>query len=68
MVVGVSDVRPIRVVLFSEVNSKLGAPFLSILAEHPLVRLVGVVTSPIGKLCPYFLGEEDQVDLEKQAG
>ncbi|MEU5300132.1 methionyl-tRNA formyltransferase [Streptomyces noursei] len=63
-----SELHPIRVVLFSEVNSKLGAPFLSILAEHPLVRLVGVVTSPPGKLCPYFLGEEDQVDLEKQAG
>ncbi|WP_433255974.1 methionyl-tRNA formyltransferase [Streptosporangium sp. CA-135522] len=51
----------------SEVNSKLGAPFLSILAEHPLVELVGVVTSPPGRLCPYFLGEEDQVDLEAQA-
>ncbi|MFI1205886.1 formyl transferase [Streptomyces sp. BHT-5-2] len=63
-----SEPHPIRVVLFSEVNSKLGAPFLSILAEHPLVRLVGVVTSPPGRLCPYFIGEEDQVDLEKQAG
>ncbi|ADI06289.1 methionyl-tRNA formyltransferase [Streptomyces bingchenggensis BCW-1] len=62
-----SELHPIRVVLFSEVNSKLGSPFLSILAEHPLVQLVGVVTSPPGKLCPYFIGEEDQVDLEKQA-
>ncbi|MET8159544.1 formyltransferase family protein [Sphaerisporangium sp. NPDC005289] len=57
---------PVRVVLMSEVNSKLGAPFLSILAEHPLVELVGVVTSPRGRLCPYFLGEEDQVDLDAQ--
>jgi methionyl-tRNA formyltransferase len=52
-----------RVVLFSEVNSKLGAPFLSILAAHPLITLAAVVTSPAGRLCPYFLGEEDQVDL-----
>ena len=37
---------PITVVLFSEVNSKLGAPFLDLLANHPLVDLAAVVTSP----------------------
>jgi methionyl-tRNA formyltransferase len=60
--------RQIRVVLFSEVNSKLGAPFLAILAAHPVVTLCAVVTSPVGRLCTYFLDEEDPVDLESQAG
>lgn len=58
---------PTTVVLFSEVNSKLGAPFLDLLAEHPLVDLAAVVTSPPGKVSPYFTQDETQVDLERQA-
>ncbi|WP_219728357.1 methionyl-tRNA formyltransferase [Streptomyces cahuitamycinicus] len=58
---------PIRVVLFSEINSKLGAPFLDMLHGHPLVDLAAVVTSPVGRLCGYFTSDADQVDLEQQA-
>ncbi|MEV7652486.1 MULTISPECIES: methionyl-tRNA formyltransferase [Micrococcaceae] len=59
---------PIKVVLFSEINSKLGAPFLEVLAEHPLVDLVAVVTSPPGKVSPYFTKDKEQVDLAHMAG
>ncbi|MFG2480407.1 methionyl-tRNA formyltransferase [Streptomyces fagopyri] len=58
---------PVRIVLFSEVNSKLGAPFLKPLAAHPLTRLAGLVTSPPGRLCSYFVGEPDPVDLAVHA-
>lgn len=57
----------IRVVLFSEVNSKLGSPFLNVLATHPRVDLAAVVTSPIGRLCSYFVKDQEQVDLAQQA-
>ncbi|GGZ44148.1 methionyl-tRNA formyltransferase [Streptomyces inusitatus] len=57
---------PIRVVLFSEVNSKLGAPFLDMLHGHPLVNLVAVVTSPVDRLCDYFTADTEQVDLEQR--
>lgn len=56
----------IRVVLFSEVNSKLGSPFLSMLHGHPQVDLVAVVTSPRGTRCSYFTEDPDQVDLVTQ--
>ncbi|MBT2479787.1 methionyl-tRNA formyltransferase [Streptomyces sp. ISL-94] len=56
----------IRVVLFSEVNSKLGSPFLSMLHGHPQVDLAAVVTSPRGKRCSYFTEDSDQVDLVTQ--
>ncbi|MEG8179110.1 formyl transferase [Nocardia terpenica] len=57
----------IRVILLSEINSKLGSPFLALLAGHPDVDLVGVVTSRPGRLCSYFVHDSDQVDLEAQA-
>ncbi|MEY9212377.1 formyl transferase [Thermobifida halotolerans] len=56
-----------RVILLSEVNSKLGEPFLDMLHHHPLTDLAAVVTSPPGKLCDYFVADERQVDLEAQA-
>ncbi|MFD0421628.1 methionyl-tRNA formyltransferase [Streptomyces parvus] len=56
----------IRVVLFSEVNSKLGSPFLSMLHGHPQVDLAAVVTSPQGKHCSYFTDDPEQVDLVTQ--
>ncbi len=58
---------PIKVALFSEVNSKLGAPFLGLLATHSLVDLVAVVTSPPGKESPYFVQDGEQVNLEHLA-
>lgn len=57
----------IRVLLFTEVNSKLGAPFLELLAAHPRVDLAGVVTSPPGRLCSYFVDDPLQVDVEARA-
>ncbi|GLZ78583.1 methionyl-tRNA formyltransferase [Actinorhabdospora filicis] len=56
-----------RVVLFSEINSKLGSPFLSLLSGHPMAELIALVTSPPGRRCSYFVHDERQVDLEAQA-
>lgn len=57
----------IRIVLFSEVNSKLGSPFLRILSAHPMVDLVGVVTSPPQSKCSYFIHDKCSVDIEDEA-
>ncbi|CAL9352637.1 Methionyl-tRNA formyltransferase [Streptomyces sp. enrichment culture] len=57
----------IRVVLFSEVNSKLGSPFLDLLAADPRVDLAALVTSRPGRLCSYFVDDPEQVDLARQA-
>lgn len=57
----------IRIVLFSEVNSKLGAPFLWLLADDPRVALLGLTTSPDGIQCSYFVDDPEQVDLIAQA-
>lgn len=58
---------PIRVVLFTEVNSKLGSPFLRVLAGHPMVDLVAVVTSAEHVLCSYFVRDPIQVDVAAEA-
>ena len=58
---------PIRVVLLSEVNSKFGAPLLTALLAHPDVEVAGVLTRAPGKLCSYYVGEQDPVDLAAQA-
>jgi methionyl-tRNA formyltransferase len=57
----------LKVVLFTEVNSKLGSPFLRVLSAHPLINLVAVVTSPENVLCPYFVNDERKVDVEVEA-
>ncbi len=59
--------KKIRIVLFSEVNSKLGSPFLRILSAHPMVDLVGVVTSPPNAKCSYFIHDKCSVDIEDEA-
>lgn len=56
-----------RLVLFSEVNSKFGFPILRQLLTHPEISVAGLVTSPSNKVCSYYVGEEDQVDLEQEA-
>ncbi|MDT7953712.1 MAG: formyltransferase family protein [Acetobacteraceae bacterium] len=58
---------PVRVVLFTEVNSKFGAPFLEILTTDPRCTVAALVTSPPGKLCDYYVGEPNQVDVEALA-
>lgn len=59
--------QSIHLVLFSEVNSKFGHPFLLTLLEHPSISVIGLITSPVGKLCPYYIDEEGAVDLETEA-
>lgn len=56
-----------KFVLFSETNSVFGAPVLSRLADHPAVDLPAVVVREPGRLCDYYLGDADQVDLAMQA-
>ncbi|MFF6984669.1 methionyl-tRNA formyltransferase [Streptomyces sp. NPDC008343] len=56
-----------RVVLFSEINSKFGYPFLRLLDNHACVSLVGLVTTRPGGRCSYFLGESHEVNLEQEA-
>lgn len=56
-----------RIVLLSEVNSKFGGPFLNDLLLHPDVTLAGLVTSPSGQVCDYYVGEPDPVDLAEDA-
>ena len=61
-------IQPVtKVILFSEVNSKFGLPFLQELIQEPSISVEALVTSPEGKLCSYYIGEPDQVDLEKEA-
>ncbi|TQI81264.1 methionyl-tRNA formyltransferase [Serratia fonticola] len=56
-----------KVVLFSEVNSKLGSPFLRVLSAHPAIELVAVVTSPHNSLCGYFVNDPLKVDIDVEA-
>lgn len=56
-----------RVALFSEVNSKFGGPFFNDLLLHPDIDVVALVTSPEGKLCDYYVGEPDPMDLAARA-
>lgn len=56
-----------KVVLFTEVNSKLGSPFLRVLSAHPLIDLEAVVTSPEDALCSYFISDKTQVNVETEA-
>ncbi len=57
----------IKVVFLSEVNSKHGFMFLMELLSIPEISLEALVTSPVGKLCSYYIHEPKQVDLEKEA-
>lgn len=58
--------RP-KLALFSEVNSKLGSPFIRILSGHPTINLVAAVTSPPDVQCSYFADDEVKVDLVTEA-
>jgi methionyl-tRNA formyltransferase len=63
----VGEVTATRVVLLSEVNSKFGAPVLAELLRCRDVEVAGLVTSPPGRLCDYYIDEPDPVDLAAQA-
>lgn len=64
---GVFVKNRVKIVLFTEINSKLGSPFLRVLSAHPLVELKAVVTSPKDVLCNYFVNDTTQVDVETEA-
>lgn len=57
----------IKVILFTEINSKLGAPFLRVLSAHPMVNLVAVVTSPVDAVCDYFVHDKHVVNVESES-
>lgn len=59
--------KKIRVVLFTEINSKLGAPFLRVLSAHPMVNLVTVITSPVDAVCDYFVHDKCVVNVETES-
>ena len=52
------------VVLFSERNSPFGLRFFEELMGRRDVRVAGIVTQPKDRLCPYYLGEANAVDME----
>ncbi len=55
---------PARVAVFSEVNSKFGAPILAELVANQDVSVCALVTSPReAPLCSYYVGEPDPVDM-----
>lgn len=55
-----------RVVLFTETNSLFGAPLFRRLLEHPDVDLTGLVVREEGRLCDYYLDDDQQVDLAEE--
>jgi methionyl-tRNA formyltransferase len=59
--------HPLRVVLFSEVNSPFGYDFLKELCRHKDIQVVGLVTQPDTKLCEYYLREPSMVNIKAEA-
>lgn len=55
-----------KVVLFSEINSKFGDPYLRRLDTHPAISVEALVTSPDGTVCDYYVGEANPVNLETE--
>ncbi|OTN86757.1 methionyl-tRNA formyltransferase [Enterococcus faecium] len=56
-----------KVIFFSEVNSKFGMPFFEKIYTNKNFEIVAFVTTPVGELCSYYVGETDPVDLESYA-
>ncbi|UXR77954.1 MULTISPECIES: formyltransferase family protein [unclassified Staphylococcus] len=56
-----------NIILFSEVNSKFGMSFFKRIYYNNNFEITALVTTPKGKLCSYYIGESDTVDLEKFA-
>ena len=55
---------PLRIVLFSEINSPFGYNFLMELTRHQTLQIVGVVTQPDTKLCEYYQAEPAPVNIK----
>jgi methionyl-tRNA formyltransferase len=58
---------PLRIVLFSEINSPFGYNFLMELTRHQTLQVVGVVTQPDTKLCDYYQAEPAPVNIKAAA-
>ena len=58
---------PLRIVLFSEINSLFGYNFLLELTRHDTLKVVGVVTQPDTKLCEYYRAEPVTVNIKTEA-
>lgn len=59
--------RKFKIIFFSEVNSKFGMPFFKKIVAHKNFEVVAFVTTPQGKLCSYYVGESEPVDLASYA-
>jgi len=59
--------EPTKVVLFSAVNSKFGAPVLHRLLADPRISVEALVTNPRGELCDYYIHDPQPVDLAETA-
>lgn len=59
--------KKFNIILFSEVNSKFGMPFFERLYNCGHFNIKAFVTTPKGKLCSYYIGESNPVNLEKYA-
>ncbi|MFD1125378.1 methionyl-tRNA formyltransferase [Lentilactobacillus raoultii] len=59
--------KKFKIIFFSEVNSKFGMPFFKRIVKDPHFEIVAFVTTPAGKLCSYYVGEPNPVDLEEFA-
>lgn len=57
-------IQKFKVIFFSEVNSKFGYPILLDLYDDDNFEVVALVTTPEGRVCSYYDGEKEQVDLE----
>ena len=56
-----------NIIFFSEVNSKFGMPIFKMLYHDDRFNIKAFVTTPEGKLCSYYINEDNPVDLEKYA-
>lgn len=56
-----------KIIFFSEVNSKFGLPFFKKIYNDPHFEITAFVTTPAGRLCSYYVGEPDPVNLEEYA-
>lgn len=56
-----------NIIFFSEVNSKFGMPIFKMLYHDDRFNIKTFVTTPEGKLCSYYINEDNPVDLEKYA-
>lgn len=56
-------IQKFKVIFFSEVNSKFGYPILMDLCDDDNFEVVAFVTTPEGRVCSYYDGEKEQVDL-----